>query len=102
MAGPKFTIGPPQASKFTIGPPSAEMMTPQDMLAAATRQFAQQGLPAASAPSNSARVQPRPESAAQIGYEAIDKPILGAVGNVLKGINQSGWETAHNLGDFVL
>lgn len=102
MAGPKFTIGPPPASKFTIGPPAAAMMTPQDMLAAANRQFAQQGLPAASAPSNSARVQPRPESVSQIGYEAVDKPILGAVGNVLKGINQSGWETAHNLGDFVL
>ena len=97
-------IGAPEAIPIpkgaTIG--DAGDMTPQDMLAAANRQFARQGLPAASAPSNSARVKPRQESASQIGYEAVDKPILGAVGNVLKGINQSGWETAHNLGDFVL
>ena len=98
------TIGAPEAIPIpkgaTIG--DAGDMTPQDMLAAANRQFARQGLPAAAAPSNSARVKPRQASAARIGYEAIDKPILGAVGNVLKGVNQSGWETAKNLGDFVL
>lgn len=98
------SIGAPEAIPIPKGATIGEVgdLTPQDMVAAANRQFAQQGLPAASAPSNSARVQPRPESAAQVGYESIGKPALRSVGDVLKGINQSGWETAHNLGDFVL